>query len=105
MKALLIVPVVALAACATAPQHIEPVAISSSAYAGASCSAVRAERAKTSDRLAALSAEQQAIADRDNATTFWFGVPASQVTGINHEEEIGNLKGRVDAMDARLAGC
>lgn len=103
MKALLAVPLLALAACAAAPENIEPITMSSSAYAGASCGSIRTESAAAEARLVSLSEAQRKARTDDTVSVIILGIPAASLSGMDRSNEIAALKGQIDAMDAR--GC
>lgn len=94
----------ALAACAASPDKIAPVSMGS-AYAGVSCSRASAERAAAAEALAALEDRQRDAARNDAIGVILIGVPVASLSGNDAAGEIGLEKGRVAALDARLAGC
>lgn len=103
MKAFLAVPLLALAACAAAPEDVAPITMSSSAYAGASCGAIRAERAAATVRLASLFEDQRTARNNDVVSVIILGIPAASLSGADRSNEIAALKGQIAAMDGR--GC
>ena len=105
VKSLYLVPLLAVAACAQAPEKIEPVSVSPSAYDGASCNAVRAEHAAATARLAVLYGEQRHARTQDTAAVIIVGAPLASLNGEDRAPEIASLKGQVAAMEDRLRGC
>lgn len=102
---------VGLAACAPNPETVAPAYISPTAYAGLSCTALNAEAARLSQRLAQVTGEQQAAAQADATNTaialilFW---PAVFFVGNSDQSaELARLRGEAEAL--RLAalqrGC
>ncbi len=94
-----------LAACAQSPDAIAPVAMPAEMFAATSCATARAEQAATTTRLAALSDQQRSAVTGDALGVFLIGVPLSSLTGADKEGLIATEKGRLLALDARLAGC
>lgn len=97
--------VIALAGCAASPESIEPVAVSSSAYSGASCRVVASERSRADAALSDLYVKQRETAELDAGGVLMLGLPVGSMYGGDVEPEIAALKGQIEAMDARLAGC
>ena len=98
-------PLALLAACAQSPDAIAPVAMPSGAFSQLSCQQARADRASASSTLAALEAQQRSAVAGDAVGVFLIGVPVSSLTGGNKAGLIAAEKGRVMALDARLAQC
>lgn len=96
---------VTLAACARSPDAIAPVPMPAGMFATTSCAAARAEQAATTARLTALSAQQQSAVTGDALGVFLIGVPVSSLTGADQEGLIATEKGKLLALNARLAGC
>lgn len=93
-----------LAACAQNPASIAPVSMGN-AFAAMPCQ--QAATTLTAERvnLDALSARQRGAATGDAVSVFLIGVPTSGLTGTNVAGEVGASKGRVLALEARLATC
>lgn len=100
----LILATAALAACAKSPDAIAPVSMAG-AYENLSCAAANrtllAERAS----LDALSAQQRNAATGDALGVFLIGLPVSSLTGSDKEGAIATAKGKILALEARLASC
>ncbi|MER8944525.1 hypothetical protein [Mesorhizobium sp. M0959] len=100
-----------LSGCATRPADIKPVLVSSSVYAGKSCSHLEAELFRTSSDLVPIMAVQHRTARHDVDGVFWLGLPVGSMmddTDIKAgEAKIGELKGNMDAINAarRKGGC
>lgn len=102
-------PLIALAAltvagCAQGPDAIAPIPMGN-AYATADCrsaaSALSAERAN----LSALENRQRGAAAGDVIGVLLIGVPVSSMTGGDVSGQIAASKGKILALDARLAQC
>ena len=106
MKTLIAVSAAALslAACAKSPDAIAPVSMGN-AFAGMHCQQaandLRAERAT----LAALEGKQRGAVAGDAVGVFLIGVPVSSLTGGNVEGQLAASKGKVLALEARVASC
>lgn len=96
---------VALSACAQAPEAISPVSMPSGMYDHLSCASARAERANISARLTGLESAQRSAATGDAIGVFLIGVPTSSLTGGDKAGELATEKGKALAIDARLARC
>lgn len=93
-----------LAACAAQPDAIAPASMAG-AYDGTSCSNARALLATEQTRLDALSAQQRQAANGDTLGVLLLGIPVSSATGGDKAGEIAASKGKINALQARLAGC
>lgn len=94
----------ALAACAARPDAIAATPMTG-AYDGTSCSNARALLATEQARLAALSAQQVQAANGDALGVLLLGIPVSSATGGDKAGEIAASKGKINALQARLASC
>lgn len=84
--------------------------VSSSVYAGKSCSHLEAELFRTSSELAPIMAVQHRTARHDVEGVFWLGLPVGMMDNTDikaGEAKIGELKGNMDAINAarRKGGC
>lgn len=93
-----------LAGCAARPDAIAPVSMGN-AYDGASCAEAQALRARSAETLATLSRQQDQAATGDTIGVILIGVPVSSLAGSDVSGAIAAEKGRLLALDARLAGC
>jgi hypothetical protein len=109
--ALAAVAALALAGCAADPSTIAPAYVSPTAYAALDCSAMNAEAARLSARLAAVTGQQQEAASSDAALTavtlilFW---PAIFWIGNGDQsDELARLRGEAEALQAAAVarGC
>lgn len=96
--------VLALAACAQSPSAIAPVSMGN-AYAGLSCPQAAYDLNVERQTLAALEGKQRGAVAGDAVGVFLIGVPVSSLTGGNVAGQIGASKGKVMALEARLASC
>ena len=94
----------ALAACAPGPDAIAPVSMAGT-YDRTSCA--QAQVALTAERatLAALSEQQRNAQTGDAIGVFLLAVPVSSLTGGDKTGLIATSKGKVLALEARLAAC
>jgi hypothetical protein len=93
-----------LAACAQSPDSIAPVSMAG-AFDGLSCAAARQLLAAETPILAALEDQQRGAVAGDAIGVFLIGVPVSSLTGGNVAGDIAASRGKVLALQARLAGC
>jgi hypothetical protein len=104
---LTILPILAFAglvACAQSPGSIAPVSMGN-AYAGLSCTDARTMLDQERQTLAALESAQQGAVVGDAIGVFLLALPVSSLTGGDREGEIATSKGKVVALEARLASC
>jgi hypothetical protein len=99
-----ILAVAGLAACAQSPGSIAPVSMGN-AYAGLSCTDARTMLDQERQTLAALESAQQGAVVGDAIGVFLLALPVSSLTGGDREGEIATSKGKVVALEARLASC
>lgn len=93
-----------IAACAQSPSSIAPVSLGN-AYAGVSCQQARADLIAERQTLAALEAKQKGAVVGDAIGVFLIGVPTSSLTGGNKAGDIAASKGKIIALEARMASC
>lgn len=99
---LLILPL--LAACAKGPDAIVPVAMGP-AFQSTSCGQARAMLDAERSQLAALSETQRGAQMGDAFGVFLLGVPMSSLSGGDKEGAIAASKGKVLALESRMASC
>lgn len=100
--ALLVLPL--LAACAASPSSIQPVSMGN-AFAAVSCAQAEADLHVERQTLAALESKQKGAVVGDAVGVFLIGVPVSSLSGGDRAGAIGASKGKVLALEARLASC
>ncbi len=93
-----------LAACAQSPASIQPVSMGN-AFASVSCAQARADLNVERQSLAALEAKQKGAVVGDAVGVLLIGVPVSSLTGSDRAGAIGAAKGKVIALETRLASC
>lgn len=93
-----------VAACAQSPASIAPVSMGN-AYAGVACQQARADLAAERQQLAALEGKQKGAVAGDAIGVFLIGVPVSSLTGGDVSGHIATSKGKVLALEARVASC
>lgn len=96
--------IAALAACAQQPDAIAPAPMGN-AYAGTSCQDAVLTLSHERQALDALSARQRKAAAGDAFGVFLIGLPLSTISGSDVSPEIAASKGRIMALEARIAGC
>ena len=98
---------VALVACAKAPEKIAAVEVGSDSYARYSCKQLQSEKLNISQDLAKLSAKQKDAASGDALGVFLLGLPISSMSGNDQEATIAIAKGKVQAIDRQILskGC
>lgn len=94
----------ALSACAQNPASIAPVSMGN-AYATHNCQQARADLIIERDVLAALEGKQRGAVAGDALGVFLIGVPVSSLTGGDVAGQISASKGKVMALEARVAAC
>lgn len=102
--AALILPAL-LVACAPGPDAIAPAPLAPDTYAGIPCADARARHRAATETLAALEARQRSAATGDALAVLLIGLPVSGLTGSDARGLIATEKGRLLALDARLARC
>lgn len=93
-----------LAACAPGPDAIAPVSMTGT-YDRASCASAMAALTAERATLAALSEQQRNAQTGDAIGVFLLAVPVSSLTGGDKTGLIAVSKGKVLALEARLASC
>lgn len=93
-----------LAACAQSPASIAPVSMGN-AFAGVACHQAQADLVAERQQLAALESKQNGAVAGDAIGVFLIGVPVSSLTGGNVAGHIAASKGKVMALEARVASC
>jgi hypothetical protein len=94
----------ALAACAQAPDAIAPVSMAG-AFDGMSCPAARSALIAERQTLASLSAAQSSAVAGDAVGVLLIGVPVSSLTGGDKAGLIAASKGKILALETRVAEC
>ena len=95
----------ALSACAPRPDSIAATPMPAGMYSHLSCSKARAERTQVQTTLDAMSAAQDKAATGDAIGVFLLGIPWSSLSGKDKAGKIATEKGKILAIDSRLAGC
>lgn len=93
MKYILIIPAIALAACAQPPSMIKPAVVQTNEACG-NLPFLRAE-------LADLYKAQREVVATDAMTSSLFLLPAASMAGASKADEIAVLKGRIAALEAK----
>jgi len=88
-----------LASCASQPDKIAALSVSSSPYAGLGCSQLQSARAREALALADLSAKQSNAATGDALGVALIGLPVSSMTGNDVGPQIAQTKGRLNAIE------
>lgn len=99
---LLLLPVVA--ACAKGPDAIVPVSMGA-AFQATPCREAHALLAQERVQLASMSESQRSAQMGDAVGVFLLGVPVSSLSGADKEGMIATSKGKVIALESRVAGC
>jgi len=98
MKKILVIAAILLAGCATRPESIHADYVSPQKYTNLSCSELSTAMCNAKTQLAVSSAAQDHSANVDAATVFLFLIPASKLGG-DHEDQVAQAKGNVDAIN------
>ena len=103
----LLVAVLAVSACAKAPEQIAAADIGSGVYRGQSCAQLTQQRLKISQDLENLSAAQKSAQSGDAWGVFLLGLPLSSMSGNDKETAIAVAKGHVQEIDKerQRKGC
>lgn len=104
---LVIAAPLAASACAQKASDIPATYVSTGAYAQASCDALTKEHNAVAIKLAELSGLQNAERTKDTAWMWAGGIiflpaMAMAATGEDYSVQIGDLKGRADAIEAQM---
>lgn len=98
----LIALTVASVGCATRPAEIPAAVVPKSQFANMDCAVLRTEMRVEQERLLALSSKQKGARTRD----IWVNILTIPGVGAalpNHEDDIAQSKGKINAMDAELS--
>lgn len=93
-----------IAACAQSPNAIAPVSMAG-AFDATPCQQAADMLAAERQTLAALESKQRSAVTGDAIGVFLIGVPVSSLSGGDVAGHIGASKGKVMALEARVAGC
>lgn len=93
-----------LAACAQGPDSIAAVPMGN-AFASYDCRAAAADLATERQALTVLEGQQRGAVAGDAIGVFLIGVPTSSLTGGDKAGLIGVAKGKIAALEARVAIC
>jgi len=106
MKRVIVLAILAASGCATPPEKIAAVQMSSAEYSGKDCAVLKADQARSAMTLKNTSAEQQRIATNDAVGVLLLGVPMGSIGG-DMETAVAVEKGRLAAIEAEMArkGC
>jgi hypothetical protein len=96
--------VLASAACTPRPDSIAPVSMTG-AFDRMPCQSAKQQLQTERVRLTALEKKQNEAATGDAIGVFLILVPVSKLTGGDVAGEIGASKGKVIALEQRLASC
>ena len=94
----------ALSACAQSPDAIAPVSMAG-AFDGMSCPSARAALIAERQTLASLDSAQRSAVAGDAVGVLLIGVPMSSLTGGDKAGLIAASKGKVLALETRVAEC
>lgn len=94
----------AVSACAQSPGSIAPVPMGN-AYADLSCRNAHATMMQEKTTLAVLESKQRGAAAGDALGVALIGLPISSMAGNDVGGEIAATKGKVQALELRLARC
>lgn len=92
------------AACSERPDAIAPVSMTG-AFDSMSCSTAKTYLASERVKLASLEKQQNSAATGDAIGVFLVLVPVSKLTGGDVAGELGASKGKVIALEQRMARC
>lgn len=101
---LAVIGTLAVSACAQSPSAIQPVSMTG-AYDGISCSRAKADLAAQRETLRSLSEAQRSAVAGDAFGVFLIGVPVSSLTGGDRAGDIATAKGKVLALEQKVARC
>ena len=89
---------VALGACASKPENIQPSYVSTVPYESWSCQQLGEEQERLSLAYAAAAKQQNTARANDTAGVILLGLPLASMTGHNVAPEVARLKGLQDAV-------
>lgn len=93
-----------IAACAKSPSSIAPVSMGN-AFAATTCGSAQSTLNAERQRLASLESAQRSAVAGDAVGVFLIGVPVSSLAGGDKAGDIATSKGKIIALENRLAGC
>ena len=94
----------ALAACAQNPASIAPVSMGN-AFAAQECTSAQRDLLAERMTLEAAEEKQRGAVVGDAVGVFLIGVPVSSLTGGDVAGQIATSKGKILALEARVAAC
>lgn len=100
----LVAAIAALSACAPRASSVAPVPMTG-AFDSMTCQRAQAQLAAERANVEALSERQNAAATGDAIGVFLIAVPTSSVFGGNVQGELATAKGKVLALEQRVARC
>ena len=95
--------VLAIAACAQAPQTVTPARVDATQFRYLTCGQLAAEEARTDGMLAGLAAEQSQSRTDDVIGYLTFLMPIASMSNGDLRHQIALHKGRREAIGAMLA--
>jgi hypothetical protein len=93
---------VALAACASRPDAIAPLAVSSLEYSNLSCGDTKGLLDQKRATLAAVSKKQNQAATGDAVGVFFLFLPVGSIVGADNEGAVAQAKGEVIALERAI---
>lgn len=102
--ALCVASIAFFAACTPRADSIPPVSMTG-AFDGMSCRQATTELNAERSKLASLVQQQNSAATADAVGVFLVLVPVSKLTGGDRAGELGASKGKVLALEQRVANC
>jgi hypothetical protein len=92
-----------LLGCATPPERIVATAVPDEIYAGHSCSQLKVDRAEAALAISTLSQQQASAVTGDTVGVLMVGLPLSSMGGNDVGAKLGEMKGRLVAIDTVIA--
>jgi hypothetical protein len=89
--------------CATPPERIVATAVPDEIYSGHSCSQLKVDRAEAALAVSTLSQQQASAVTGDTVGVLMIGLPLSSMGGNDVGAKLGEMKGRLVAIDAVMA--
>ena len=92
-----------LVGCAIPAERVVAAAVPDEIYAGHSCSQLKVDRAEAALAVSTLSQQQASAVTGDTVGVLMVGLPLSSMGGSDVRAKLGEMKGRLIAIDTVIA--
>jgi len=102
LRSIVLLPLVALAACAPTPESIQPAYVSEVPYQSWSCQQLGEELGRLSNALSTASGQQNTARSNDVVGVIFLGLPVGSMSGQSIAPQIARYKGEQEAVNKAL---